>query len=78
MFLNTTVETIPVTYAEVRNVTRKDPVQSKVTRYVEPEWPITNDDPKLSSLFHRKQELSLHHQILMWKTRVIIPTKLRH
>lgn len=77
LFINTIIETLPVTYAEIRNATRKDPTLSQVVRYTESGWPPTIEEPALLPFFNRRQEVSLHHQIVMWGTRVVIPTRLR-
>ena len=62
----------PVSFDQVRRWTARDPVMSKVLRYVLQGWPATVED-SLLPYYRRKDELSVENNCLLWGARVIIP-----
>jgi len=71
------LNTTPVTATEIKTWTDKDPLLSKVRRFVMMGWP--DDDAKTDEALRpyrtRKDELSVHSGCLLWGSRVIIPPK---
>ena len=68
------VEALPVTSKQIALATSRDPTLSKVTRFVQSEWP--NDvDRELKPYFNRRYEITMEKGCLMWEMRVIIPPK---
>ena len=55
---------------------RQDAIVSKVLQYTRKGWPNTITD-SLKPFSHRKNELTIEGECLLWGTRVIIPSKLR-
>ena len=62
----------PVSFAQIRRWTARDPVMSRVLQYVLQGWPATVEDG-LQPYFRRKKELSVENNCLLWGARVIIP-----
>ena len=77
MFHMTVDETLPVTERELRRETHRDALLSRVVRLVESGWEGVVSQPNFAPYLNRKYELIMHHGILMWGNRVIVPTKLR-
>ena len=62
----------PVTSGDIRNWTQRDPVLSRVQRYMLNGWP---ESDKTTQQFHRvRQELSIHEGCVMCGARVVVPT----
>ena len=62
----------PVTSGDIRNWTQRDPVLSRVQRYVLTCWPESDET---TQQFHRvRQELSIHEGCVMRGARVAVPT----
>ena len=62
----------PVTSGDIRNWTQRDPVLSRVQRYVLTGWPVSDET---TQQFHRvQQELSIHEGCVMRGARVVVPT----
>ena len=66
------LEESPVTATQIRMWTRRDPLLSRVSRYLHEGWPDQCDD-QLKPYWCRKTELSLHDDCVLWGSRVIIP-----
>ena len=64
----------PLTSADVKLHTSRDPVMSKVLELIYNGWKV-NREIKLQPYFSRRDQLS--NQCLLWGSRVIIPTALR-
>ena len=77
MFHTSVVEALPVTDQELTMQTRRDPVLSRVLELVQSEWEGAEVHPELTPYAHRGTEMTMHHGILMWGSRVVVPTKLR-
>jgi hypothetical protein len=56
--------------------TLKDPVFSKVLNYTRNGWP-QDPKPEILPYYHRRMELSVEDDILLWDSRAIIPVSLR-
>ena len=77
MFQTTVVEALPVTEQELRMQTRRDPVLSRVLELVQSGWQGTDVHPELIPYAHRGNEITIHHGVLMWGSRIVVPAKLR-
>ena len=73
----TVVDALPVTEKDLLRETNRDPLLARVVRLVESGWEGAVPHPDLAPYTCRKDELTLHHGILMWGSRVLVPTKLR-
>ena len=67
---------LPVSCTDVERASRQDAIVSKVLQYTRKGWPNTISD-SLKPFSHRKNELTIEGEFLLWGTRVIIPSKLR-
>ena len=68
----------PVTAHNIKTWTDKDPILSKVQRYVLSGWPTTNTDPSLQSYWSRRTELSvLDNCIILWCSHLVGPPPAR-
>ena len=61
-----------MTSEHIRNWTRRDPILSRVQRYVLTGWP--ESDPIMNQLNRLRQELSIHEGCVMRDARVVVPT----
>ena len=61
----------PVTSERIRNWTRRDPILSRVQRYVLTGWP--ESDPLKNQFNRARQELSIHEGCVMRGARVDVP-----
>ena len=77
MFHTSVVKALPVTDQELRMQTRRDPPLSRVQELVQSGWEGAEVHPELIPYAHRGTEMTIHHRILMWRSRVVVPTKLR-
>ena len=70
------LSTIPLTAAKIKQQTDRDPILSKVKGYTQSGWPKTLDaqDTDLKPFHNRRNELSLEDNVLLWGTRVVIPS----
>ena len=70
--------TTPVSARQIKHCTERDPLLSKVKRYVQQGWPeVMQDDSDVRPYERRRCELSLHDGCVLWGTRVVIPPSLR-
>jgi hypothetical protein len=67
------METTPVKVDQIKAWTRKDPVLSKVLKYVLQGWPHQCPSEEFRPFFTRKNELSVEDHCILWGSRVIIP-----
>lgn len=56
------------------HATRNDPVLSRVLEFVKSGWPQHVEDLRLKPFFHRRYELSIEQDCLLWGIRVVIPS----
>jgi len=66
------LEISPVTVDQIRSWTDRDPVLSKVRRFVQHGWPRTFDSV-LQPYHSRQLELSIQDNCLLWGNRVVVP-----
>ena len=74
------LESSPVTSADIKEHTRKDPTLAKVLRFCELGWTTTTKtlkDSELTPYIRRRDELSLQGGCILWGSRVVVPPKLR-
>ncbi len=65
------VQSLPVTFLQVQQATKRDPVLSKLMRYVREGWPT--QIPEVLKAYHNRQyEITIEHECLLWGIRVII------
>ena len=69
------VDCLPITHKEISHATRGDPVLSRVLEFVKNGWPQHVEDLRLKPFFHRRYELSIEQDCLLWGIRVVIPTR---
>ena len=62
----------PVTAAEVKRITKKDTLLSRVLQFTLSGWPDRCDDPKLKPFHSRRMELSTHDGCILWGNRIVI------
>jgi len=79
LFVKNVREDHPVLSKNVKFFTSRDPVLSKVTRFVQSGWP---ERPNLvpetvQPFFPHRHEFSLEDGTLMWGIRVVVPEKLK-
>ncbi len=70
------IEHLPVTSEQIRAATQKDPILSKVFRFVQNGWPNEVEE-SLKPFFQRSTEISTENGVLLWGIRVIIPVSLQ-
>ncbi len=73
----TNTDNLPVSAAEIKEATCKDPILSRVLNYTMNGWPKHNEDKDIQDYFVRRHELSTDQGCLQWELRVIIPSVLR-
>ena len=72
------LEVTPASASQVRIQTARDPLLSKVKRYVMLGWPLTKKlPPELLPFIKCKDELGIQDDCLMWGGRVVVPFKLQ-
>ena len=69
------LETTPVKVDNIREWTTRDPVCSKVKRYILQGWPahLTKEEENLKPYYHRREELSVEEGCILWGQRVVVP-----
>lgn len=70
------MEALPVTTAQLRYHTRRDPLLGKIMRYAKGSWP-NRTRADVRPFKHRANELSVEGECLFWGTTVVIPRKLQ-
>ena len=68
---------LPVTAAQIRYRTVRDPVLSTVCSYVRDGWPLTSPSAENLPYFRRRLELTMQDGCLMWGLGVVIPNQFR-
>ena len=66
------LEALPITAPSVQQTTCKDPILSKVTRYLKRGWP-TKVPEAIQPYSTRRNELTIEANCLLWGIRVVIP-----
>ena len=67
----------PADAVQVRQVTRRDPVLSRVVDFVLSGWPAHNPGDEFQPWSSRREELTVESWVLIWGSRVVVPTPLR-
>ena len=65
-----------VTASQIRTLTSRDPLLSKVKQFVQHGWPASSE-PELESFAVRQDELSFQDGCLFWGGRVVVPPRVR-
>ena len=76
MYYTEVLEALPVSSANISKASRQDPVLSRAIDFTTTTWPATVSD-EVKPYFHKRHELSVHQDCLLWGTRVLVPAKLR-
>ena len=63
----------PITAAQIKRWTERDPVLSKVQEFVMTGWPSDEASEELRPFRSRKLELSVENGCLLWGRRVVVP-----
>ena len=70
--------TTPVFACQIKQCTDRDPLLSKVKRYVQQGWPgVVSEESVLRPYERRKNELSLLDGCVLWGLRVVFPLSLK-
>ena len=69
------LETTPVKVDNIREWTTRDPVCSKVKRYILQGWPahLTKEEENLKPYYHWRDELSVEEGCILWGQKVVVP-----
>ena len=70
------IDNLPVTAMQLKTVTQRDPVLSKVLHYSKQGWPTTVTDD-LKPYWMKHTEISVEDDCLMWDICIIVPAKLQ-
>ena len=70
------LETLPVKCDAIQRETRRDTLLSTVYDRVTRGWNMS-ESKELTPYFSRRNELTIHHDCLLWGMRVVIPSSLR-
>ena len=73
---NIRMEHMPISAIEVQRASRRDLILSRVIRFTKTGWPESVSEV-LKPYFHRRTELSVEGDCLLWGTRVVIPKQLQ-
>ena len=68
---------LPVTAAQIRMQTSRDPTLASVLQFVKQGWPERCPSSELQVYFNRRNELTAHLDCLVWGNRTVIPPKLQ-
>ena len=70
------IQALPISAAEIATATWKDPVLSKVLVCLRQGWPNQVQDA-LKPYWHRRYELTIEQDTILWGMRVVVPSKLQ-
>lgn len=71
------LDTPPLTAHEIADLTKKDPILSRVYNWAMKGWPNENSEVEFEPFIKRQHELTTHRGCLLWGNRVVIPGKAR-
>ena len=57
----------------IKTWTEKDPLLSRVCRFIQHGWTITDPEPDLRPYFNRRNELSVLDGCILWGSHIIVP-----
>ena len=66
----TQLETLPVTYQQLKTATNHDPILGQVVQCIRNSWPVAASD-ELKPYVARKLELTLQDDCVLWGTQVV-------
>ncbi|KAJ8346679.1 hypothetical protein SKAU_G00280800 [Synaphobranchus kaupii] len=66
-------ETAPITSQQLMLWTRRDPLLSRVCRFVGEGWPVSCPSEDLLPFFKKRDELTVESGVLLWGMRVVVP-----
>ena len=66
----TQLETLPVTYQQLKTATNHDPILGQVVQCIRNGWPVAAVE-ELKPYVARKLELTLQDDCVLWGTRVV-------
>lgn len=67
----------PMHAERISNLTLKDPIMSRVLRWVLHGWPADIPDSRFRPFNSRRHELSAHKNCVLWGSRVVVPSSAR-
>lgn len=70
-------QNLPLSADSIRKETQKDAALSKVLLYTRSGWPSKVTDEMLAPYFNRRHELSIEHDCVTWRNRVVVPCSLQ-
>ena len=73
LMLSEQLSSSPITAQEIKTMTSKDPVLSKVLQFVLYGWPISAVSEELRPYYRRREELSHFEGCVLWGHRVVVP-----
>ena len=70
---------VPLSAAKLRNLTYLNPILTKARNFVHSGWPLSLQDQlaELKPFWHRKHELSVQDDVLLWGSRVVVSDQAR-
>ncbi|KAG7310777.1 hypothetical protein JYU34_003593 [Plutella xylostella] len=76
-YLHFASDALLLDYNDLKKITQRDPLLSRVISYVKDGWPKETEIKELKPFFNRKNEIYIELGCLMWGHRVIIPSECR-
>ncbi|XP_052758524.1 uncharacterized protein K02A2.6-like [Galleria mellonella] len=76
-YLNLINETLPVNYKDIAVATKYDSLLSKIYGYIMYGWPNVTFTEFEKPFYNRRTELYVEHGCILYKYRVVIPSKLQ-
>lgn len=67
-----TINSSPVNATKLKHWTARDPILSRVFKFLQYGWPEKVEDNALKPYFTRQNELSIHAGCILWGSRVVI------
>lgn len=72
------ISSLPITFMEIADATRKDPMLSKVQRFIQSGWPRDKvSEGDLSRFYARREALSVVDGCILFGERVVVPRSLQ-
>ena len=77
VFCVSQLDSLPVTEQQIHDATQDDHVLSEVVLRLKEGWSDPVSDPSFLPYYRRRDELSLHNDVIFWGNRAVIPNSLR-
>lgn len=71
------IQQLSIKSGQIRQATREDATLKQAIQFVKTSWPASVSSHDLKQLFHRRQNLRIVNECLMFGERVVIPNSLR-